>query len=116
VQPYAAGMSIPRSRAPRTLVGAAAGLLLLLPLSACSSENVSCSGKQCTATLSGAGAEASFFGNDLAFVGTQDGRASISVGDTTYSCTQGESLSAGPLSLTCTTVTDDSLEITAALG
>ena len=109
-------MWIPHRPAARTLVGAAVGLSLLLPLTACSSENVSCSGKQCTATLSGSGAEASFFGTDLAFVGTQDGKATISVGDASYSCAQGESLTAGPLSLTCTTVTDDSLEITAALG
>ena len=109
-------MSIPHRRASSTLVGAAAGLLLLLPLTACSSDNVSCSGKQCSATLSGSGAEASFFGTDLAFAGTKDGKATISVGDTSYSCAQGESLTAGPLSLTCTTVTDDSLTITAALG
>ena len=109
-------MSTPHRHATRTLVGAAAGLLLLLPLTACSSENVSCSGKQCTATLSGSAAEASFFGTDLAFAGTQDGRATVSVGGVSYSCGQGESITAGPLSLTCTTVTDDSLEITAALS
>jgi len=109
-------MSIPHRSAASALVGAAAGLLLLLPLTACSSENVSCSGKQCSATLSGSGAKASFFGTDLAFAGTKDGRAGLSVGDTDVSCAQGESVSAGPLSLTCTSVTDDSVEITAALG
>ena len=109
-------MSITHRRPARALVGAAAGLLLLLPLTACSSQNVSCSGKQCTATLSGSGAEASILGNDLAFAGTKDGRATLSVGGTSYSCAQGESLTAGPLSLTCTTVTEDSLEITAAIG
>jgi hypothetical protein len=105
-----------RGRATRTLLGAAAGALLLLPLTACSSQNVSCSGQQCTATLSGSGAEASFFGTDLAFAGTKDGRATVTVGSTSYSCAQGESLQAGPLSLTCTTVTEDSLGITASLG
>ena len=109
-------MSNPHRRTTGTLAGAAAGLLLLLPLSACSSQNVSCSGSQCSATLSGSGAEASFFGNDLAFAGTQDGRATVSVGGTSYSCAQGESVAAGPLSITCTTVTDDSLTITASLG
>ena len=109
-------MSNPHRRTTGTLVGAAAGLLLLLPLSACSSENVSCSGSQCSATLSGSGAQASFFGNDLAFAGTQDGRATVSVGGTSYSCGQGESVAAGPLSITCTTVTEDSLTITASLG
>jgi hypothetical protein len=109
-------MPVPRRRATSTVLGAAAGLLLLLPLTACSSENVSCSGKQCSATLSGSGAKASFFGTDLAFAGTRDGKASLSVGDTTVSCAQGESVAAGPLSLTCTTVTDDSVTVTAALG
>ena len=109
-------MSITHRRPVRALVGAAAGLLLFLPLTACSSQNVSCSGSQCTATLSGSGAEATFFGNDLAFAGTKDGRATVSVGGTEYSCAEGESVSAGPLSLTCTSVTDDSLEVTAALG
>ena len=109
-------MSTLHRRATRTVLGTAAGLALLAPLTACSSPNVSCSGQQCTATLSGSGAEASFFGTDLAFAGTEGGRATISVGGTSFSCAQGESLSAGPLSITCTTVTDDSLEITAALG
>ena len=108
-------MPNPHRRTAGTLVGAA-GFLLLLPLSACSSQNVSCSGSQCSATLTGSDAEASFFGNDLAFAGTQDGRASVSVGGTSYSCGEGESVAAGPLSITCTTVTDDSLTITASLG
>jgi hypothetical protein len=32
------------------------------------------------------------------------------------SCAEGESVSAGPLSLQCTTVTDDSVELTASLN
>jgi hypothetical protein len=32
------------------------------------------------------------------------------------SCAEGESVSAGPLSLTCTTVTEDSVEFTAKAG
>ena len=97
-------------------MGVAAGVLLLLPLAACSSDNVDCSGTTCTVTLEGDGAKASILGNDLAFAGTKDGRASLSVGDASVSCAQGESVSAGPLSLTCTTVTDDSVEVTASLG
>jgi hypothetical protein len=38
------------------------------------------------------------------------------VGDASASCAQGESVSAGPLSITCTTVTDNSVEVTAKLG
>jgi hypothetical protein len=96
--------------------GAVAGLLLLMPLAACSSDNVSCSGTTCTATLKGDGAKASILGNDLAFAGTQDGRATLSVGDASVSCAEGESVSAGPLSITCTTVTEESVELTAKVG
>jgi hypothetical protein len=103
-------------RRARLAAGTAAGLLLLLPMAACSSDNVDCSGNSCTVTLSGDGAKASILGNDLAFAGVQDGRASLSVGDAEVSCAQGESVSAGPLSITCTTVTDDSVELTAEAG
>jgi hypothetical protein len=103
-------------RPARLLTGTVAGALLLLPLAACSSSNVDCSGNQCTATLTGDDASASILGNDLAFAGTKDGKATLSVGDASVSCAQGESVSAGPLSLTCTTVTDDSVEVTASLG
>ena len=97
-------------------VGGAAGVLLLLPLTACSSDNVDCSGTTCTVTLEGDGAKASILGHDVAFVGTENGKATVSVGDASVSCAQGESVSAGPLSLTCTTVTDDRLELTAKAG
>ena len=104
------------TRRARLAAGASAGLLLLLPLAACSSDNVDCSGTTCTVTLSGDGAKASILGNDLAFAGTQDGRATLSVGDAEVSCAEGESVSAGPLSLTCTEVTDDGVELTAKAG
>jgi hypothetical protein len=103
-------------RRARLAAGGTAGLLLLLPLAACSSDNVDCSGSTCTVTLSGDGAKASILGNDLAFAGTQDGRATLSVGDAEVSCAEGESVSAGPLSLTCTSVTDDKVELTAKAG
>jgi hypothetical protein len=32
------------------------------------------------------------------------------------SCAEGESVNAGPLSVTCTSVTDDAVELTAELG
>ena len=102
---------------------AAAGLttgaaLLVLPLTACSlsSNNVSCQNNQCTVTLSGEGAEAEILGTSLAFSGVRDGRASLSVGNASVSCAQGETVSAGPLTLTCTTVEADSVELTASLG
>jgi hypothetical protein len=106
-------------RPARLATRVVAAALVTVPLAACSSlssDNVSCSGTSCTATLSGDGAEASILGTKLAFVGTQDGRATLSVGDASVSCAEGESVSAGPLSLTCTTVTEDSVEFTAKAG
>lgn len=107
--------SLPTHRTARLT---AAGALLALPLTACSfgSDNVSCSTSQCTATLTGDSAEAEILGTSLAFGGVQDGRATLSVGSASVSCAQGESVAAGPLSLTCTTVTEDSVEITASLS
>jgi hypothetical protein len=112
-------MLTPTTRRPaRLAAGALAGALLALPLAACSitSENVSCSGTTCTATLTGDGAQAEVLGTSLAFGGVRDDRATISVGDAGVSCAQGESVSAGPLSLTCTSVTDDAVEFTATVG
>jgi hypothetical protein len=81
-----------------------------------SSNNVSCSTSSCTVELSGDGAEAEILGTTLTFGGVQDGRAELSVGGAGVSCAEGESVSAGPLSLQCTTVTDDSVELTASLN
>jgi hypothetical protein len=95
-----------------------AGGLLLAPLAACgaNSDSVSCSGTSCSVTLSGNGASASLLGSKLAFGGIENGRATLSVGSHSVSCAQGESVSAGPLALTCTEVTDDSVKLTASLG
>ena len=106
------------TRVPRLAAGLLSGGLLLAPLSGCTfrSDNVTCSGGTCTVTLSGDGAEAEILGTTLSFDGTQDGRASLSVGGASVSCGEGESVTAGPLQLTCTGVTDDSVELTASLG
>jgi hypothetical protein len=96
----------------------AAGLLAgALALTGCSlsSDNVSCSGTECTATLSGDGASAKILGQKLQFAGTKDGRATLGVGDASVSCAEGESVSAGPLSVTCTSVTDSAVKVTASL-
>ena len=118
--PYARAMADllhrPARLVVRTAAGAAAGFLLVLPLAGCSSSNVDCSGRSCTATLSTDDAKASILGNDLAFAGVQDGKATLSVGDTEVSCAEGESVSAGPLSITCTSVTEDAVEVTAEVG
>jgi spore coat protein U-like protein len=91
---------------------------LLLPLSACSfsANGVSCSTSSCTVTLSGEGAEAEVLGTTLSFGGVQDGRASLGVGGASVTCGEGETVTAGPLELTCSSVTGDSVELTASLG
>ena len=102
----------------RLTAGLFAGGLLLAPVTACSfgSDNVSCTTNSCTVTLSGNGAEADILGTKLAFGGVKDGRATLSVGEASVSCAQGENVAAGPLNLQCTEVTDDSVELTASLS
>jgi hypothetical protein len=110
--------STTRTRTARTAPGFLAAGLALAPLTACSfsSENVSCSTSSCTATLDGDGAKAEILGTTLEFSGVQDGRATLGVGDASVSCAEGEQVSAGPLSVTCTNVTEDAVEVTASLG
>src|SRR3712207_288123 len=107
-------MSTTSTRAARLAAAALAGLAV----SACSftSNNFSCSGSSCSVTLSGEGSEVEILGTSLAFGGVQDGRASLSVGNASVSCAQGETVTAGPLTLECTTVEADSVELTASLG
>ena len=97
---------------------ALAATFALVALAGCSfsSHNVSCSGTSCTATLKGDGASADILGTTVEFSGVQDGRATLGVGDARVSCAEGESISAGPLSVTCTSVTEDAVELKASLG
>jgi hypothetical protein len=106
------------NRSARLGAGLLAGGLLLAPLAGCTftSNNVSCSGSTCTVTLSGEGAEAEILGTTLTFGGIQDGKASLSVGGASVSCGEGETVTAGPLELQCSSVTDDSVELSASLG
>src|SRR3712207_1582954 len=102
----------------RAAAGLLAGGLALVALTGCSfsSDNVSCSGSSCSVTLSGNGAEAEILGTTLSFDGVQDGRASLSVAGASVSCEEGENVTAGPLQLQCTSVTDDEVELTASLS
>src|SRR3954451_19753508 len=111
-------MSSTTHRAARLAAWVLAGGLLLTPLTACSlsSDNVSCSGKSCTVTLSGDGASGEVFNRTATFAGTKDGRATVGVGDASVSCAEGESVGAGPLTLKCSKMTDTSVELTASLG
>ena len=109
-------MSSPHVRAARLAAGVLAGALALTGCSL-SSGNVSCSGTKCTATLSAGDASADILGTKVEFAGTStDGRATLGVGDASVSCAEGESVSAGPLSVTCTSVTDSAVKLTASLG
>ncbi|MGY2064352.1 hypothetical protein [Blastococcus sp. SYSU DS0619] len=105
-------------RAPRLAGALLAGGVSLAALTGCSftSQNVECSGGTCTVTLSGDGAQAEIFGTTLSFDGVQDGRASITVGGTSFSCGAGEGVAAGPLDIACSSVTDDSVQLTATVG
>jgi len=77
---------------------------------------VSCSGTSCEVTLTGDGAQADILGTPITLGTVADGRASIQVGTQVLACSQGESVSAGPLTVECTTVTEDSVTMTASLG
>jgi hypothetical protein len=110
--------SVPTLRLPRLATGLLAGGLALAPLAGCSftSENVSCTTSSCTATLTGDDAEAEIFGTTVRLGGVQDGRASLGAGGANVSCAQGERVGIGPLQIECTTVTADTVAITASLG
>ncbi len=108
--------STPTSRRAAVLL---AGGAALAALTGCTltSNNVSCSSSgSCSVTLSGDGAEAEILGQTLTLGSVEDGRASLSVAGASVSCAEGESVSAGSLQLQCTSVTDDSVELTASLG
>ncbi|WP_448641352.1 hypothetical protein [Geodermatophilus sp. URMC 63] len=109
---------VPTTRTARLAAGLLAGGLTLAPLTGCSftSDNLSCSASSCTVTLDGQGSEVEVLGTTLTLGSVQDGRAQISVGGASVSCGQGESVTAGPLALECTSVTSDAVELTATLN
>ncbi len=77
---------------------------------------VACTGTSCSLTLTGDGAQADVLGTQVSLGTVQDGRATVRVGDREVSCSQGKSVSAGPLALECTTITADAVTLTASLG
>ncbi len=109
---------VPTTHTARLAAGLLAGGLTLAPLTGCSftSDNLSCSASQCTVTLDGQGSEVEVLGTTVTLGSVQDGRAQISVGGASVSCGQGESVTAGPLALECTSVTGDAVELTATLN
>ncbi len=104
-----------RSRLAAALL---AGGLGLATLAGCSftSHSLSCSGSSCSVTLKGEDAQVDLLGTSITFGGVQDGRASLQVGSASVSCAEGEAVSAGNLQLECSSIDDDSVELTASLG
>jgi hypothetical protein len=110
---------MPSTSTSRRAAGLLAGGVALAALTGCTftSNNVSCSSSgSCTVKLTGDGAEAEILGTTLSLGSVENGRASLSVAGTSVSCAEGESVTAGSLELQCTTVTEDSVELTASLG
>ena len=109
---------MPSTSTSRRAAGLLAGGVALAALTGCTftSNNVSCSGSSCTVTLSGDGAEAEILGTTVSLGSVQDGRAALSVAGASVSCAEGESVTAGTLALECTSVTEDSVELTASLN
>jgi len=110
---------MPSTTTSRRAAGLLAAGVALAALTGCTftSNNVSCSSEgSCTVKLSGDGAEAEILGTTLSLGSVENGRASLSVAGASVSCAEGESVSAGSLELQCTSVTEDSVELTASLG
>ncbi|MGY1737287.1 hypothetical protein [Geodermatophilus sp. SYSU D00684] len=78
--------------------------------------DVQCSGSSCSVSLSGDGASAQILGVPVVLGGVENGQATFRVGEQELTCGQGESVSAGPLTLACETVTEDAVTMTASLG
>jgi hypothetical protein len=76
---------------------------------------VHCTASSCTITLSG-DSQVTVLGTSLSLTSVQGGRATLDVGGQSVSCAQGESVSAGGLTLQCTAVGDGSVSFTATRG
>ncbi|TFV57919.1 hypothetical protein E4P41_13735 [Geodermatophilus sp. DF01-2] len=79
-------------------------------------SSVDCSGTTCSVTLTVQDRDVEVLGTTVALESSDAGRASFRVGNEELSCSQGESVSAGPLTLECTTVTDDMVTLSASVG
>lgn len=77
---------------------------------------VDCSGTSCTVTLPGDGTEVQVLGTAIKLGAVENGRATLGVGGNDVSCSQGEKVSAGPLTLECTTISTDRVSLKASLG
>ena len=76
----------------------------------------SCSEGSCSVTLAGTGSRVQILGATISFEEVRDGQAALRVDDQDITCTEGQSASAGALTLTCTDVTSNSVTMTVSLG
>jgi hypothetical protein len=67
-------------------------------------------------TLAGTGSRVQVLGTTISFTEVRDGQAALRVGDQDVTCTEGQSASAGPVTLTCTDVTGDTVTMTVSPG
>jgi|tagenome__1003787_1003787.scaffolds.fasta_scaffold20890870_3 hypothetical protein len=75
---------------------------------------VSCTGSTCSVTLGGAGAGAHVLGTDISLRTVQGRRVTLRVGEATVTCAPGDSVAAGALRLTCSSVADGVVELIAS--
>ena len=79
-------------------------------------STVSCSGTSCSVTLAGTGSRVQVLGTAIAFEDVRDGQATVRVDEQTITCAEGQSASVGPVTLTCTDVTSNSVTMTVSSG
>ena len=76
---------------------------------------VDCAATSCELTLQ-SGQQAEVLGTTIDFTSASGGEATIRVGGNEATCGEGEAVSAGPLSLECSDISDGSVTLTATLG
>ncbi len=81
-----------------------------------SSTGIDCSGTSCTLTFGGDGTEVDVLGTTVRLGQVADGQATIGVAGNELTCTEGETVSAGPLTVECTTIGEDRVVLTTSLG
>jgi hypothetical protein len=77
---------------------------------------VSCSGTSCSITLTNQDATVNVLGTTVTLGNVHDGQATVGIAGHDATCTEGQSLSAGPLKLVCSTITGDSVTLSASLA
>lgn len=80
-----------------------------------SAVEADCAGMSCELTLA-TGQEAEVLGTTLSFTGSEDGTATLQADGRSVTCTEGEEISAGPVSVECSAISDDSVTLAASLG